>query len=192
VAEDQGRGRRGAMVIGRLPHDDPESWDASVGRYPDVEVFHCSERLAFLIASQSAEPVVREGERPVGHSVGSIVRRFCARILGSPLRWRTQCMGFQLEQEADRRVAAKTLVPFAFRNLGRLHVGSRYAGLRYGRAAIRRLVTARQIIAGLGRRRAAAGEDAGTLRGSGLADTPSPIADPRAVNQPPRATHSAG
>ena len=179
------------MVIEHLPHD-LESWDAIVERYPDDEVSYCAERLAFLTASQSAEPVVRRGERPVGHSVGSIVRRFCARILGSPLRWGAQCMGFQLEQEADKRAPAKTLVPSAFRNLGCLHVGSRCAGLRYGPAAVRRLVTARHLIAGLGRRRAADGEGTGTLRRSGLADTAPSIADPRTVAQPPPARHGAG
>ena len=94
--------------------------------YPDVEVFHGAPWLAFLADSQGAEPVVavvRVGERTVGHFVGAIVRRYGVRILGSPLRgWGTQCMGFLLEEGADRRAAADALVRFAFNALGCVHV----------------------------------------------------------------------
>jgi hypothetical protein len=125
MAEDQRGERRGALLIERLPYD-PVSWEGIVERYPNAEVFHSPAWLAFLAASQGAEPVVavvREGERPVGHFVGAIVRRFGVRILGSPLRgWGTQCMGFLMEREADRRAAAEALVPFAFGDLGCLHL----------------------------------------------------------------------
>ena len=120
MTKDQHGARRGATVLKRLPFD-PVAWDAIVERYPDAEVFHSSAWLAFLAASQGAEPVVavvNEGDRPVGHFVGAIVRRYGVRILGSPLRgWGTERMGFLLEDGADRRAAADSLVPFAFHDL---------------------------------------------------------------------------
>ena len=82
--------------------------------------------LSFLAASQGAETVlagVRDRGRPVGHFVGGIVWRFGIKILGSPLRgWGTESMGFLLEPGVDRRAAAAALLPFAFRELGCLHV----------------------------------------------------------------------
>lgn len=118
-------GQREAFVIERLPYD-PRSWDAIVDHYPEAEVFQTSAWLAFLAASQDAEPVVavvRDGERSAGYFVGAIVRRFGVRILGSPLRgWGTECMGFLLERDADRRPAAEALLAFAFRDLRCLHV----------------------------------------------------------------------
>jgi hypothetical protein len=167
MAEDRGGERRGALVIHRLPYD-PVSWETIVERYPDAEVFHSSAWLAFLTASQGAEPVVavvREGERPVGHFVGAIVRRFGVRILGSPLSgWGTQSMGFLLEEGSDRRAAAEALVPFAFRDLGCLNVelGDRWltaeemAGSGYrietGRTFVLDLTSPEEVIFGRMRR----------------------------------------
>ena len=120
-----GEGQRGAFVIERLPYD-PRSWDAILDQYPEAEVFHGSAWLAFLAASQAAEPVVavvRDGDRAAGYFVGAIVRRYGVRILGSPLRgWGTERMGFLLERDADRRPAAEALLAFAFRDLRCLHV----------------------------------------------------------------------
>ena len=125
MTKDQLGARRSAMVLRRLAYD-PVAWDAIVDRYRDAEVFHSSAWLAFLAASQGAEPVVAvvsEGDRPIGHFVGAIVRRYGVRILGSPLRgWGTERMGFLLEEGADRRAAADALVPFAFHDLRCLHV----------------------------------------------------------------------
>ncbi len=124
MRESKGEGQN-MVVLQRIAYD-PVEWDAIVERYADALVFHSAAWLSFLAASQGAEPVVaivRAGDRPVGHFVGAIVRRFGVRILGSPLRgWATQSMGFLLEEGADRRAAAEGLLPFAFRELGCLHV----------------------------------------------------------------------
>jgi CelD/BcsL family acetyltransferase involved in cellulose biosynthesis len=116
---------RSTTRIRRIPYE-PAAWDAIVERYPDVLPFHGSAWLAYLAASQGAEPVVaavEEGDRPIGHFVGAIVRRYGIRILGSPLRgWGTQHMGFLAEDVTDRRVLADALLPFAFQDLRCLHV----------------------------------------------------------------------
>ncbi len=115
----------GDLVLERLPYD-PDRWEAILMRYPDAEVFHGSAWLAFLAASQQAEPVIavlRAEGRPVGHFVGAIVRRFGIRILGSPLRgWGTERMGFLLEPGVDRVAAARALLPFAYGPLRCFHV----------------------------------------------------------------------
>ena len=113
------------MVLERVPYD-PTRWEATIAGHPDLEVYHGSGWLDYLAASQGAEPViatVRADGQPVGHFVGAIVRRYGIRILGSPLPgWTTQTMGFLLEDGVDRRAAAEALLPFAFRDLGCLHV----------------------------------------------------------------------
>lgn len=99
-------------------------------------MYHTPEWLEFLVASQRAEPVialVRYDGREAGHFVGAVVRRFGIRILGSPLSgWNTQCMGFLLSNEVDRRTAAAALVSFAFRDLRCLHLelGDRHLDVR--------------------------------------------------------------
>jgi CelD/BcsL family acetyltransferase involved in cellulose biosynthesis len=113
------------MVLERIPYD-ASAWGQIVAGYPDAEVYHSPEWLAYLAASQSAEPVVamvREGDRQVGYFVGAIARRYGFRVLGSPLSgWGTQVMGFLLEDGASHRRAAEALVPFAFGDLGCVHV----------------------------------------------------------------------
>jgi hypothetical protein len=125
MATHEGRNRKTNVVIERIAYE-PSAWETTLRRYPDAEVFHSSAWLSFLAASQGAEPViavVHDHGRPIGHFVGAIVRRFGIRILGSPLRgWATQSMGFLLEEGADRRAAAAALLPFAFGQLGCLHV----------------------------------------------------------------------
>jgi CelD/BcsL family acetyltransferase involved in cellulose biosynthesis len=121
----QHRRRAHGVFLERVPFD-PVAWEAIVATYADAEVYHSAGWLEYLAASQGAEAVVavvRADGRPVGYFVGAIVRRFGIRILGSPLRgWTTQCMGFLLEEGFDRRAAAEALVPFAFRDLGCLHL----------------------------------------------------------------------
>ena len=116
---------QGGIVLERLAYD-PVAWEEILAHYPEAEVFHSAGWLAFLAASQHAEPVVaivRADGRPVGHFVGGIVRRFGVRILGSPMRgWGTESMGFLLDDESVRRGAADALVPFAFDVLGCLHI----------------------------------------------------------------------
>jgi CelD/BcsL family acetyltransferase involved in cellulose biosynthesis len=108
-----------------MPYD-PQAWGAIVATHEGAEVFHSAEWLDFLGTSQGAEPVVatvRVDGHPVGHFVGAIVQRLGLRILGSPLRgWATESMGFLLEPGVDRRAVAEALVPFAFHELGCLHV----------------------------------------------------------------------
>jgi CelD/BcsL family acetyltransferase involved in cellulose biosynthesis len=114
-----------SVVLERVAYD-PVRWAGIIAGYPEAEVFHSPEWLAFLVASQGVEPVVaivREDGRAVGYFLGAIARRLGVRILGSPLRgWGTQCMGFLLDPGADRRAAAEALVPFAFDALRCLHV----------------------------------------------------------------------
>jgi hypothetical protein len=125
MIDDVAIGTSRSVVLERVAYD-AASWERELGGYRDAEVFHSPAWLAFLSASQGAEPVlavVRERGRPVGHFVGAIVRRFGVRILGSPLRgWGTESMAFLLEEPLLREAAAQALLPFAFRDLGCLHV----------------------------------------------------------------------
>ena len=113
------------VVLKQIAYD-PVAWDAIVARYPGAEVFHSTAWLNYLAVTQEAEPVVavvQDAGHPVGYFVGGIVRRYGVRILGSPLRgWGTQCMGFLMEDGADRLAAAEALLPFAFGELGCLHI----------------------------------------------------------------------
>lgn len=113
------------MTLERLPYEAGE-WGRIVSGYPDAEVYHSPEWLAYLAATQHAEPVVamiRVDGLPVGHFVGAIVRRWGLKILGSPLPgWATQHMGFLLHAAADRRAVAEALLTFAFSELRCLHV----------------------------------------------------------------------
>jgi CelD/BcsL family acetyltransferase involved in cellulose biosynthesis len=117
--------RERGVSLERIPYQ-AAAWDAVLEQRGDAEAFHSSAWLAFLTASQGAEPVVaivRQDGRPVGWFVGAIVRRFGLRILGSPLKgWGTQFMGFLLDEGADRLAAAEALVRFAFRDLRCVHV----------------------------------------------------------------------
>jgi hypothetical protein len=126
AAEDRAMARRGVPVtLKRIPYD-PIAWAAIVDAHRDAEVYHGPAWLAYLTASQAAQPVIAvvlAGDRPVGHFVGAIVRRYGVRILGSPLRgWGTMAMGFLLEDGADRQAAASALATFAFRDLSCVHV----------------------------------------------------------------------
>ena len=115
----------GRVTIERRPYD-AGAWEEVVSVHPEAEPFHGAAWLAYLQAAFGAEPVVatvRLDGRAVGHVVGAIVRRYGVRILGSPLRgWGTQYLGFLLDPGVDRRLVADALVPFAFRDLGCLHV----------------------------------------------------------------------
>jgi hypothetical protein len=59
----------------------------------------------------------------VGYFAGLLIRRFGARILGSPFPgWGTEYMGFQLCDGVSRRQAAKALIEYAFDQLHCLHL----------------------------------------------------------------------
>jgi hypothetical protein len=114
-----------SIKIERLPYD-PAEWAGVLGAFPEAEVYHSPEWLAYLASTQGAEPVVArvlQGERAIGYFVGATVKRFGLRILGSPLSgWGTQVMGFLLDPRADRAMAARALPGFAFAELGCAYV----------------------------------------------------------------------
>ena len=116
---------RHAIRLERRPYD-PGTWAAVVERHPEASVYHSPEWLEFLRVTQGAEPVVATvlaADRPVGHFVGGIVRRFGVPILGSPLRgWTTAGMGFLLDDPELRWPAHVALPEFAFRELRCLHL----------------------------------------------------------------------
>jgi CelD/BcsL family acetyltransferase involved in cellulose biosynthesis len=89
-------------------------------------VFNTREWLDFVARTQSAEAIVAHVEldgEPVGAFTGLVVRRFGVRILGSPFQgWMTGPMGFSLVPGVARREAMAALLPFAFKQLGCLHV----------------------------------------------------------------------
>ena len=93
---------------------------------PDRLLFQTREWVEFVVRTQEAEPVVAavlDDGRPVGWFTGLVVRRFGARILGSPLPgWTTPSMGFNLVDGVSRRAAAEALVGFAFGSLGCIHL----------------------------------------------------------------------
>lgn len=95
-------------------------------RLPDREIFQTREWLEFVGRTQGAEPVVAavlRGDERVGYFTGLIIRRFGVRVLGSPFPgWTTGSMGFNLDDGVGRRAALEALVPFAFRELGCLHL----------------------------------------------------------------------
>jgi len=113
------------VTLERIPYD-AAWWRGVVASHEDAEVYHEPAWLAYLAESQGAEIVtaeVRQDGRPVGHLVGGIVRRYGLRILGSPMSgWGTPRMGFLLDPEADLAAAARALLPFAYRELGCVHV----------------------------------------------------------------------
>ena len=113
------------LKLARLELDSVD-WP-TLDAYGDRLLFQTREWLEFVRRTQDAEPVVaavRNGEGSVvGYFTGLVVRRFGVRILGSPFPgWTTPYMGFNLEEGIDRREAAAALVPFAFQQLGCLHV----------------------------------------------------------------------
>lgn len=120
------------MRLERL-RPDADEWAQIDGR-PDRIVFQTRAWLAFVAATQGAEPVlaaVKEGQATVGYFTGLLVRRFGIPILGSPLPgWTTQYMGFDLDEGASHRRAAEALLSFAFDELGCMHVEVRDPGIR--------------------------------------------------------------
>ncbi len=113
------------VTLERIPYD-PAAWGDIVEAHPDAEVFQGPPWLEYLSSSQGAEPVIAVVQRDggmVGHFVGGIVRRYGIRIFGSPMPgWGTPRMGFLVEDGVDRRAVAEALLPFAYRDLGCLHV----------------------------------------------------------------------
>lgn len=100
-------------------------WEALDTR-ADRVLFQTRAWLAFLAATQGGEPVVAlllDGTSTVGQFTGMVVRRFGIRILGSPFPgWTTPYMGFNLDAGVSRLDALDALAPFAFGELGCLHL----------------------------------------------------------------------
>jgi CelD/BcsL family acetyltransferase involved in cellulose biosynthesis len=99
---------------------------ARLDAFSDRSVFQAREWLDFLVATQGGDPVVArivDGSEPVGWFTGMVVKRFGARILGSPFKgWTSGPMGFNLVEGASRREATEALFRFAFKELGCVHV----------------------------------------------------------------------
>lgn len=105
----------------------PASALPPVEHYEDHGVFQTDAWVDFVAATQAAEPVraavLADGGRLVGRFTGLVVRRAGLRILGSPLPgWTTSYMGFNLEAGVSRYEALRALRPFAFGELGCVHV----------------------------------------------------------------------
>jgi CelD/BcsL family acetyltransferase involved in cellulose biosynthesis len=94
--------------------------------YHDRVIFQTREWVSFVARTQDAEPVVaavNNGATTVGYLTALIVRRFGAKILGSPFPgWTTSYMGFNLDDGVPRREALKALRNFAYRSLGCVHL----------------------------------------------------------------------
>lgn len=99
-----------------------ETLDAQPGR----SVFTTRAWLSFLESSQRARPVVARvvlKDEQVGWFTGSVVHRFGARVLGSPLRgWTTSSMGFDLERAIAPSELLIGLRRFAFSELRCIHL----------------------------------------------------------------------
>jgi hypothetical protein len=101
-------------------------WDRTLAQFPDRTPFQTSAWLKFLARTQPGEPVLaalREGNSTLGYLVGLVIRKWGARILGTPFPgWTTDYMGFNLAQGVPRSLALECLPDFAFRELGCVHV----------------------------------------------------------------------
>lgn len=104
---------------------DARDWERMDAAHDRV-LFQSREWVDFVARTQGAEPVfarVLDDGDPVGWFTGLLVRRFGARILGSPFPgWTTASMGFNLREGVSRRAAAEALVRFAFGPLRCLHL----------------------------------------------------------------------
>jgi len=103
-----------------------EDWGQVVSRFPEHHVYHMPAWLAFVAETQDGSPVLAtltEGREAVGCFAGLVVRRFGAKILGSPFPgWGTDYMGFQLCEGVSRKQAAQALIEYAFEELNCLHL----------------------------------------------------------------------
>jgi len=101
-------------------------WETILKRFEDRTLFQSSAWLAFIMCTQSAEPVfalLRDGDKTSGCFCGLIVKRFGLKILGSPLPgWTTSYMGMNLAEGVPRRLGLEALMRFAFDDLGCVHM----------------------------------------------------------------------
>jgi CelD/BcsL family acetyltransferase involved in cellulose biosynthesis len=103
-----------------------DEWGQMMSEFPEHLVFQTPAWLAFVAETQGAAPVLatlRDGREPVGYFAGLLIRRFGAKILGSPFPgWATDYMGFQLGQGVSRNDAAKALIEYGFHHLHCVHL----------------------------------------------------------------------
>ncbi len=103
-----------------------DDWARVVAVFPEHHVFQTPAWLAFVAETQRGTPVlatlVDRGEL-VGYFAGLVIRRYGARILGSPFPgWETDYMGFHLCNGVSRRSAAQALIEYAFDRLHCVHL----------------------------------------------------------------------
>lgn len=110
-----------ALRFERMEHS-PSDWHTFQGR----NLCQSPEWLAFLADSQGGEPVMARlvnGGSTAGYFAGMVVSSFGLKILGSPFPgWTTPYMGLNLCSCVSRLDAVKTLVRFAFEDLGCVHM----------------------------------------------------------------------
>jgi len=103
-----------------------DDWGRVASAFPDHLVFQTPAWLAFVAETHGATPVlatVTEGREPVGYFAGLTMRRFGARILGSPFPgWNTEYLGFHLCEGVSRKQAVEALVEYAFDHLRCVHL----------------------------------------------------------------------
>jgi CelD/BcsL family acetyltransferase involved in cellulose biosynthesis len=107
--------------------EDARTFDFSkLDGFADRFGFQTASWLAFIAATQRAEPVVaslRDGGETVGWFTGLVFRRWGLKLLGSPFPgWTTDYMGFNLVPGCPRSAALEGLRDFAFKTLGCVHV----------------------------------------------------------------------
>jgi CelD/BcsL family acetyltransferase involved in cellulose biosynthesis len=105
---------------------DLDDWGRVLSAHPEHHVFQTPAWLAFVAETHGGTPVLAtltEGREPVGYFAGLMIRRFGAKILGSPFPgWNTEYMGFQLHDGVSRKQAARALVEYAFGQLRCVHL----------------------------------------------------------------------
>jgi hypothetical protein len=135
---DSGR-LSGGGVLSLEPLDVERVDWARFDGFEDRVVFQTQEWVEFVSRTQGTRPVfatVRRDGEDVGLFTGQLFRRFGVPILGSPFPgWTTASVGFNLEPGVDRSEAATALVPFAFRELGCLHLELKDRWLAEGEVA---------------------------------------------------------
>lgn len=111
--------KSGMISFKRIDIDDMP-WD-ELSAFPDASVFQTRSWIEFLADFFRAEPVVaavQSGDEIVGYFMGSILRKFGWRILGSPFRGsNTYFMGFTLKPGVSYRDVLQALPGFAFEEL---------------------------------------------------------------------------
>ena len=98
----------------------------SLPKFNDETIHQTKEWLNFVAETQQAKPVwavLKDGEKVVGKFTGMVVKKYGARILGSPFPgWTTSYMGFNLIDTIPRVEILSALEKFAFNKLNCVHL----------------------------------------------------------------------